>query len=110
MAKPVQIGRFSFDTQKEAREFIRSILNTATWGRPLEGETLEFVLSLLDRHPRASAKIGTGVKHVTVDNDGNGDRCFYVHRTDGKHHFSYQKSLAAKDDIRSMVIGALNRA
>lgn len=111
MAKPVQIGRFAFDTQKEAREFIRAILSTATWGKPLEGATLEFVLSLLDRHPRASEKIGSGIKHVTVDKDGNGDRCFHIHRTDGsKHHFSYQKSLAGKDDIRSMVLGALNRA
>jgi hypothetical protein len=68
MAKPVQIGRFAFESQKEAREFIRSILNSAAWGKPLEGEILEFVLSLLDRHPRASEKIGIGIKHVTVDN------------------------------------------
>jgi len=111
MAKPVEIGGFAFDTQKEARVFIRAILSTETWGNPLEGQTLEFVLSLLDRHPRASDKIGSGVKHVTVDSDGNGDRCFYVHRTDGtKCHFSYQKSLAGKDNIRSMVLGALSRA
>lgn len=111
MAKPIQIGRFAFDTQKEAREFIRTILNTSTWGEPLVGETLEFVLSLLDRHPRASEKIGSGIKHVTVDKDGNGDRCFYIQCTDGaRNHFSYQTALAGKDNIRSMVLGALNRA
>jgi hypothetical protein len=111
MAKPVQIGRVAFDAQKEARECIRAILSTATWGKPLEGQTLEFVLSLLDRHPRASDKIGSGIKHVAIDNDGNGDRCFHVHRTDGtKCHFSYQKALAGKDNVRSMVLGALNRA
>jgi uncharacterized protein DUF3223 len=111
MAKPVQIGRFAFATQKEAREFIRAILSTSTWGEPLVGETLEFVLSLLDRHPRASEKIGSGIKHVTVDKDGSGDRCFHIQRIDGeKYHFSYQKALAGKDNIRSMVLGALNRA
>ena len=111
MAKPVQIGRFAFDTQKEAREFVRAILSTSTWGEPLAGETLEFVLSLLDRHPRASKKIGSGIKHVTVDKDGNGDRCFHIQCTDGRrNHFSYQRALAGKDNIRSMVLGALNRA
>src|SRR5207302_2941873 len=109
--KPLQIGRIEFETQGEAREFIRETLNTVTWGTPLEGDAHEFVLNLLDRHPRAIEKIGCGVSHITVDSDGNGDRCFYVHRTDGsKHHFSYQKSLAGKDNIRSMVLGALNRA
>lgn len=110
-AKPLLIGRIAFDTQNEAREFIREVLNTATWGAPLKGDIHEFVLNLLDRHPRATEKIGCGVSYVTVDSDGNGDRCFYIHRTDGsKDHFSYQKSLIGKDNIRSMVLGALNRA
>jgi hypothetical protein len=109
--KPVLIGRIAFETQKEAREFIREILNATPWGEPLKGDTHEFVLSLLDRHPRATEKIGCGVSHFTVDKDGNGDRCFYIHRTDGyKLHFSYQKSLIGKDDARSLVVGALNRA
>jgi hypothetical protein len=56
-------------------------------------------------------KIGSGIQYVTVDKDGNGDRCFFVQMTDSSnHHFSYKKSLTGKDDIRSMVLGALNRA
>jgi Protein of unknown function (DUF3223) len=105
-AKPLQIGIIEFETQGEAREFIREILDAATWGVPLQGDVREFVLNLLDRHPRATEKIGCGISCVTVDGDGNGDRCFYVHRTDGsKHHFSYQKSLMGKDNARSYGLG-----
>ena len=87
-AKPLLIGRIAFDTQNEAREFIREVLNTATWGAPLKGDIHEFALNLLDRHPRATEKIGCGVSYVTVDSDSNGDRCFYIHRTDGSKHDS----------------------
>jgi Protein of unknown function (DUF3223) len=109
--KPVLIGRFAFESQTEARAFIREILNVTHWGEPLKKDINEFVLSLLDRHPRAAEKIGCGVGYFTVNSDGNGDRCFYIHRTDGSRvHFSYQKSLLGKDDLRSLVVGALNRA
>ena len=110
--KPVSIGRIGFETQTEARQFIREILNTTAWGVALQGEVHEFVRSLLDRHPRAAEKIGSGVGFFTVNSDGNGDRCFYIHRLDGgePQHFSYQKSLLGKDDLRSLVAGALNRA
>lgn len=109
--KPVSIGRVAFETQTEAREFIREILNSAPWGVPLQGDTHEFVRGLLDRHPRAAEKIGSGVVHFSVNSDGNGNRCFYIHRLDGGEplHFSYQKSLVGKDDVRSLVVGALSR-
>ena len=69
------------------------------------------MLSLLERHPRATAKIGSGVRHFTVDDDTKGDHCFYVHHTDGSTcHFSYLKSLSGKYDVRSLAVGALNRA
>lgn len=109
--KPLSIGRVAFESQTEAREFIRTILNATPWGVPLQGEIHEFVHSLLDRHPRFAEKIGGGVGYFTVNSDGNGDRCFYIHRLDGSRiHFSYQKSLLGKDDLRSLVVGALNRA
>jgi len=109
--KPLSIGRFAFDTQTEAMDFVREVLNAAIWSQPLTGEVHEFALSLLERHPRASQKIGCGVEHFTVDNDENGSRCFYVHRTNGtRDHFSYLKSLKGQDDVRSLVVGALNRA
>ncbi len=107
----MSIGRFAFESPTEAREFIRAILNATSWGEPLKEDTHEFVRSLLDRHPRAAEKIGDGVGYFTVNSDGNGDRCFYIHRLDGSRlHFSYQKSLLGKDDLRSLVVGALNRA
>lgn len=109
--KPLSIGRIAFQTQTEAGDFIREILNTTPWGVPLQGDTHEFVRSLLDRHPRAAEKISSGVGYFTVNSDGNGDRCFYIHRVDGSkpQHFSYKKSLLGKDDLRSLVVGALNR-
>ena len=110
-AKSVSIGKIFFQTQGEAGDHIREILNTAVWGESLKGETHEFVLSLLERHPRAAEKIGQGVDYFTVNSDGNSDRCFYIHR-EGQEpvHFSYLKALKGKDDARSLMVGALNRA
>lgn len=111
MAKKVLIGRIAFNTQGEAMDFVRAILDKAEWGVPLTGDDHEFVLSLLERHPNASKKIGCGVSYFTVNSDGQGSRCFYVHRSDGSSdHFSYVQSVKAKNDIRSLVVGALNRA
>jgi hypothetical protein len=111
MTKPIQIGRMAFRRKMDAEAHIKGILDTSTWGVPLLGEIHEFVLSLLYRHPRSTEKIGTGISHFTVNSDGNGDRCFYVHRPgESPQHFSYVKSLNGRDDTRSLVLGALNRA
>jgi Protein of unknown function (DUF3223) len=109
--KPLLIGQMQFKTQTEARKFIQEILNTVAWLEPLEGDTHDFVLSLLERHPRVADKVGAGASHFAVDSDNNGDRCFYVYHSDGtRDHFSYLKSLRGGDDIRSLVAGALRRA
>jgi hypothetical protein len=109
--KPVSIGRIAFATQTEAKDFVRAILDQSEWGKPLAGSDHEFVFSLLERHPNALQKIGCGISHFTVNSDGKGCRCFYVHRTDGQSvHFSFHKSVTTKNDIRSLVVGALNRA
>ena len=109
--KPVLIGRFEFDTKTAATKYVQEILNTATWGDALTGANHEFVFSLLYRHPSATEKVGCGIQHFTVNNDNNGCRCFYIHRTDGTNaHFSYLKSLKGRDDLRSLVLGAIHRA
>jgi hypothetical protein len=55
--KPLLIGQIQFDTQIEAKEFIQEILDRTTWRERLTGDTYEFVLSLLERHPRSADKM-----------------------------------------------------
>ena len=64
--KPLLIGQMQFKTQTDARKFIQEILNTATWLEPLEGGTHEFVLSLLERHPRVADKRFRGQTDLTL--------------------------------------------
>jgi len=111
MTKPLQIGRFAFARKMDAEAHIKKIFKEAVWGEPLAGEEHEFVLSLLLRHPRAQEKLSGGLSHFTVNSNGYGYHCFYIHRPIGPaEHFSYIKSLRGEDDVRSLVLSALNRA
>lgn len=111
MTKPLQIGQTRFRRKLDAEAHIKDILDSSPWGVPLLGETHDFVLSLLYRHPRAAEKIGSGFTHFSVNGDGNGDRCFYLHRqNEPPVHFSYIKALKGEDDVRSLALSALSRA
>lgn len=90
--KPQTIGGRKFGTQREAELFIKELLNT----QPLKVEVSEphhsFLCALLARHPRATEKIGAGIRHFTVEHAMHGTRCFYLTRVDGtQSDFSYFK-------------------
>lgn len=64
---------------READRIKRAYLD----GEPLRGSDAKFVYAVLTNHPRAVAKIGPGVKAITVNTFVNNTRCFFVIRTDG---------------------------
>lgn len=91
MRKPIQLGLTEFSTKGAAQQQVKSILNSSLLGVALEGKSFDIINALLNRHPKASEKISSGVKSITVEDNGlASSRCFMVNRTDGSCiDFSY---------------------
>jgi len=82
--KPVTLGEYEFLSKKEAKELFSSILNDCELGETLEGKNFDYVMALLLNHPRASKKIGSGVKSIKVDQGHySSNRCFHIVRNNG---------------------------
>ena len=81
--KPVVVGGKSFRTQAEAKSFIKELLNSQPLKQPIPDPHHSFLCALVALHPRASEKIGVGIKHFTVEPAAHGTRCFYITRIDG---------------------------
>jgi hypothetical protein len=91
-AKPLTIGGKSFETQKAANLFIQELLNSQPLRVAIPEPHHSLLCALISRHPRATEKIGPGIKHFTVDHALHGTRCFYLTRVDGtRTDFSYFK-------------------
>ena len=92
--KPITVGTKSFKTQTEANNFIKELLNTQPLKTPIPEPHHSFLCSLVELHPRASEKIGAGIKHFTVEHAIHGTRCFYLTRIDNtKTDFSAGKCV-----------------
>lgn len=75
-------------------------------------DDFEFLIWLLDRHPRAAEKIGNGVDRFSVQTIAMGThtRGFVVHRIDGSStDFSYYKCVSAPNEA-GQVRQAMRRA
>lgn len=81
-SKPLTIGGKRFETQKAANFFIKELLNSHPLKEPIPEPHHSFLCDLISRHPRASEKIGKGIKHFTVEPALHGTRCFYLNRVD----------------------------
>lgn len=93
-SRAISLGGTLFLTKKDAASYIKFLLHSTETNQELTGTSLDIVKALLDRHPRAQDKIGTGVASIYVV-QRNPSRCFFVRRTDGTEiDFSYQKCLA----------------
>ncbi len=94
----------------KAKDRCREIIGTLENGESVRSGDAEFLLWLLDRHPRAAEKIGQGVAGFTVQNAVMGTRCFVVHRVDGSStDFSFHSCITAPDSI-ALVRRAMRRA
>jgi Protein of unknown function (DUF3223) len=94
----------------KTRNWCREIIAAAEDGELVTGDDAEFLLWLLDRHPRAAEKIGCGVAGFTVQDAQMGTRCFVVHRVDGSStDFSFYSCITAPDGT-VLVRRAMRRA
>jgi hypothetical protein len=61
--------------------------------------------ALLERHPEAPVKVGTGIDHFEVMMTVHGSQCFLVARIDGsKTDFSYMQSVAGRAPTRKQEV------
>lgn len=96
--------------KKQAMARCHEIVDRTADYKSVTDEDFEFLLWLLDRHPRASEKIGDGVARLTVQPIAMGTRGFIIHRVDGSStDFSYYKCISAPSDVAE-VRKAMRRA
>ncbi|MFF0736929.1 DCL family protein [Streptomyces chartreusis] len=106
MAITTQIGSESFPSKAAATARCQEILYTYPGetgtgsGQPqdvTDPTHIAFLTALVQRHPEAEEKIGTGIAgfKVQVNPDGTGNtRCFWVIHPDGNAtHFSFKSCL-----------------
>lgn len=79
----ILIGDRVFRTKQELTEYCRSVLYSYTPGETLSAAHTEFLLGLIERHREYVQKVGAGVERFTVESDGWGRFCFWIHRVDG---------------------------
>ena len=94
----IKISEKTFKTNKEAWEFIHTILYSYEINKPLENENLIFISDLLNLHPEAKNKIGTGIKSIIIENEKrfNKTKHFSVIRLDNTiADFSFEKCLSS---------------
>jgi hypothetical protein len=96
--KSLTIGDKFFEKQSDANLFIKELLNSQPLKTVIPEPHHSFLSALLSLHPRAAEKIGSGIKHFTVEPATQGTRCFYLTRTDGtKIDFSTGKCVRGSE-------------
>ena len=87
-----------FPTQSAANAFVKDLLNAQPLKTPIPEPHHSFLCALVALHPRAAEKIGSGIRHFTVEHALHGTRCFYLTRSDGsKTDFSYFKCVRGSE-------------
>ena len=78
---------------------IRVILSSYELGARVSQEHFDILYTLLQRHPNAAEKIGSGVHYFSVGNGDYGTHCFYIHRNDDTViDFSFRACFNARSD------------
>jgi hypothetical protein len=90
-----------FITQKELKEYIKSILYKYPLGELLDGYDFEFMMDVLSRHQNYDEKIGCGVDAIRVVRESQwGTRHFEILRIDGSSiDFGYDKCLRPETQL-----------
>lgn len=95
--QPIVIGPKSFKYQKDAIEYFRDLLSISRANVTVDGEHHEILSALIERHPKATRKIGVGIKRFYKAPTEMGTSCFWLERVDGtKTDFSFYAAVKAK--------------
>ena len=94
----VELGGKKFDDSKSLWNYTKALRDSLDRDSVVEGKPLAILLALLHRHPRATAKIGSGVDTISYGEhkEYKGTQCFMINRTDGSvEDFSFRKCIQA---------------
>lgn len=93
-AKPMCIGALIFEKQADAIEHFKAMLGRYRIGqRTNDIDSVELGV-LLQSHKDYESKVGAGVSHLVVMDDGYGWKCFGIVRTDASlEDFSYRRCI-----------------
>jgi hypothetical protein len=78
-------GNHQFKTKSAAAMHCRVMLNSYGDGGTVSKDDSAFVLALLERHPYAALKTGSGVRRffkAAAPKPSCGNRCFWIEHTD----------------------------
>ncbi len=93
------IGNWNFPTKAAAKAEVRRVLNDSPAGEPLHGTALDLITALIQLHPTAEEKIGSGVKSIVTKRTRFDNMVFRIVRTDGSDiDFSYLKAIDGEPD------------
>lgn len=109
MARNLEIGGIVFKAKTHAKKHIQGIVARYRDGEQVKGNDLNFVLSLLEKHPEAEMKFGCGIISITVERNPvwRRNRGFMLHRQDGSStDFSWISCLDGANPRRD-VLGAM---
>jgi hypothetical protein len=96
MAK-LTIGNYQFNSQAHAKDYFKALLGRYQNDQWIQGNDLEMVKALAERHPDAAVKIGCGIAGIFKARTEMPGSCFWIHRVDGTvTNFSYTTAVAAK--------------
>lgn len=99
MAKgiPVDLGHVQFRIKGDARAYFSEMLSRYSVGQRVSAEDARDLASLLGRHSAYDAKVGRGIDHFVVMDDGHSYKCFGIMRVDGSiEDFSYKHCIYGK--------------
>jgi hypothetical protein len=86
-----------FRTKQVAMEHFREMLGRYSNSETVSEPDCTHLRHLLQRHPDAPEKIGTGIKRFFRDQTAYPTDCFWLERKDGTTiHFSYNKCLGPR--------------
>lgn len=106
----ILVGERSFRTKTEADAYVRQVRDQYEVGAQVtDADDQQFLLDLLAMHPESPEKIGPGVDHFEVRDNGS-TVGFWVVRSDGSSiDFSFKKCLRAPGH-EEQVRGAMRAA
>jgi hypothetical protein len=88
--KPVLLSTREFDSQGEANDFFKEMLNRYQPEQRVSDEDALDLAALLERHDEYNEKVGIGIDHFEVMTTEHGTQCFRIARNDGSGtDFSY---------------------
>lgn len=106
-----QAGSFTFASKAECRRRLSEMLKV--WnGKPrVEGEDRELLEALIERHPEAARKKGSGIQSFFVAGAWPKGVCFWLRRNDGTtDNFSFVQCLDGSPTLRTKLRMACRNA